>query len=289
MKSTLTHLAHSLSKLQPTITKRAPAVASTPLRSLRTSTALHQYGDYSSSNTQHNDSPSSSSSASEEKRIFTSYVVHKGKGAVDINVIRPQLQPSRNNQYYTVKRLGGFALQFAVAKGERQYDWQNKEVIMLNVTEIGDFIHYYQHTSMLQGTSINITHDPMLGSQQQGGIVKRLYVQRMNNQQPAGGQQPSRYAKSGSSGYYFNLTVDRSGDAGAGNQRQPPTSSPSTQQRPQQIKISVPVTDGEMATIVTLMQQCLPSLLAFQTQLIPEVVSGDSTPSNANDTTMRYQ
>lgn len=60
--------------------------------------------------------------------IFANYTVYKTKGACTVQVIKPTWGKTSTGQGLTVTRDGTLLLEFANAKGEKEYDWDAKEV-----------------------------------------------------------------------------------------------------------------------------------------------------------------
>lgn len=60
--------------------------------------------------------------------IFADYTVYKSKGVVSVKAIRPTWGKTGTGSGITVTRQGTLLLEFANARGERDYDWEKKEV-----------------------------------------------------------------------------------------------------------------------------------------------------------------
>ena len=110
------------------------------------------------------------------------------------------------------------------ASNARAYNWRDKVVLFLSVTEIGDLLAF---STLPAVADIKFFHDPQLGTEAAGEVRKELVIKRAG----AG------------KGYYFNLAVNMKG---AGKSL-----------------VQVPVSDGEMAVLVELCRQSLPQLLCM--------------------------
>jgi hypothetical protein len=82
------------------------------------------------------------------KPVYSSYKVYKTKTALDVSVVRAQLgwnSPRvEERKYLSLKRAGGFRFTFA-AGDNRSYDWEQGQLITLNVAELGDVIAFAQN------------------------------------------------------------------------------------------------------------------------------------------------
>ena len=92
-------------------------------------------------------------------------------------VIKPTFEPiagSRDGSRQK-KRDGGVLLEFAPAVGQRQYDWQNKQSILLSPLEL---VELTESLAVL-GKGVNFFHDPGMGTARQGAMTKSLKAEPM--------------------------------------------------------------------------------------------------------------
>ena len=77
------------------------------------------------------------------KPVFSSYKIYKTKTALDIAVVRAQLgwNAGSERKYLSLKRAGGFRLTFAAGEN-RHYEWDQAEIITINITELGDILSF---------------------------------------------------------------------------------------------------------------------------------------------------
>ena len=184
--------------------------------------------------------------------VYGGFKVHKSRAALTISFARPQVsvvtpRSASSQPYYRLERAGALQLEFAQAATDapdtatapgsnaRSYNWRDKVVMSLSVSEIGDLLAF---SSLPAVAEIKFFHDPQLGTEAAGETRKELLVRRAG----AG------------KGYYFNLAVNMKG---AGKSQ-----------------VQVPVSDGEMAVLVELCRQSLPQLLCMA-HLPPRVEEGE--------------
>jgi len=170
------------------------------------------------------------------KPVFSSYKIYKTKTALDIAVVRAQLgwNAGPDRKYLSLKRAGGFRLTFAAGEN-RSYEWDQAEIITLNITELGDLLSFAESKDLPE---LKFFHDPGLGSDVAGQVRKELVVKRI------GGGKP---------GYFFNFGVTaKGGDSASAGQR----------------KWSLAVSEGEFQVFLTLIRQTMPDLLALSTKPI---------------------
>lgn len=72
--------------------------------------------------------PPSEGPDSRRVMIFANYTIYKTKGACTVQVIKPTWGKTSTGQGLSVTRDGTLLLEFANAKGEKEYDWDAKEV-----------------------------------------------------------------------------------------------------------------------------------------------------------------
>ena len=129
------------------------------------------------------------SSAPSGPRVYCDFAVYKSKAACKFGVIKPTFEalagaPGSRQK----KRDGGVLLEFAPAVGQRQYDWQNKQSILLSPLEL---VELTESLAVL-GKGVNFFHDPGMGTARQGAMTKSLKAEPMPD---------------GSGGVFFNLST----------------------------------------------------------------------------------
>ena len=102
--------------------------------------------------------------------------MYKSKAACKFGVIKPTFEliagaPGSRQK----KRDGGVLLEFAPAVGQRQYDWQNKQSILLSPLEL---VELTESLAVL-GKGVNFFHDPGMGTARQGAMTKSLKAEPM--------------------------------------------------------------------------------------------------------------
>ena len=65
---------------------------------------------------------------------------------------------------FSVEKPGKMLLEFAKARGERQYDWNNRQYFAMDVTEMGDMI-----ANLSRGEGVQFYHDSSLGGNDSDG------------------------------------------------------------------------------------------------------------------------
>jgi hypothetical protein len=80
------------------------------------------------------------------KPVFSSFKIYKTKTALDIAIVRAQLgwNAGTERKYLSLKRAGGFRLTFAAGEN-RSYEWEQAEIITLNITELGDLLSFAEN------------------------------------------------------------------------------------------------------------------------------------------------
>lgn len=172
------------------------------------------------------------SSQSSNHRIFSNYVIHKGKSALDFSVVPAQIDLSTNQNYYRVTRPGSYMISVAPAKSEKQYDWSNKIIFQLNIDEAGELIDYHNHNN--NKDTLTFYHDPQANTPQAGQAVKSISIRRTVQQH------------NNSITYFVNISYNKQSD----NIEQ---------------KYSIPITHSEMTILTTIMKQTLTQLLSLDT------------------------
>ena len=238
------------------------ASSATPASSARRSPPASSFAT-TSSPTASSSAPSSSSSAGAYPTnpfvsfpaVYGGFKVHKSRAALTISFLRPLVcvvtpRSALSQPYYRLERAGALQFDFAPAATDapdsaataagsnaRAYNWRDKVVMSLSVTEIGDLLAF---SSLPAVAEIKFFHDPQLGTEAAGETRKELIIKRAGM----------------GKGYYFNLSVNMKG---AGKS-----------------VVQVPVSDGEMAVLVELCKQSVPQLLcmAHLPPRIEETVEG---------------
>jgi hypothetical protein len=101
-------------------------------------------------------------------------------------VIKPTWERTATGSGLKIARDGTVLLEFANARGERDYDWEGKEAFALSAVECGDVLE-----ALEGGGDKQFFHDPNKMGSGEGAITKTLRVS------------PGR-----ESGYFFNLAVN---------------------------------------------------------------------------------
>lgn len=160
---------------------------------------------------------------------FASYVVYKGKGAVTLKAIAPSYT-SLSNKARNVAREGGLLLEFALASGQREYNWAKKGTFLLDVNECGTLLYNINQVQLgsKNNDAVEFLHDPNIGTPDAGKTNKKLRWVKMSD------------------GVFITLQVtDKSG------------------QTPQVTTYTLPLSWGEIEVIKTLISYCIPRFLAF--------------------------
>jgi hypothetical protein len=133
-----------------------------------------------------------------EEKLPLPFELHKGvkgnHGACRFTLYRPYFQPltPRNDfKEERKERLTGYIkFEISSAIGPNQYDWDNKEIMNLTVTDISKLICFLRSPSRYpkEGTDgdyeVTIFHDPGAGGASRGEVSKFLSLsktQKMNN------------------------------------------------------------------------------------------------------------
>lgn len=108
------------------------------------------------------------SSNAPELHTFASYAVRKSKAAMSIKPIAPTFKATAASRL--VEKEGSFLLEFAGATEGRAYDWANKQVFALKVSELGDLL------ALERSKSIEFVHDPTAFADHADKPVRRLKI-----------------------------------------------------------------------------------------------------------------
>jgi len=74
--------------------------------------------------------------------------------------------------YPTEQKKGAVFVNACSATGPNVYDWENKIVLALGVTDIGKILHFM--VSAAPGGNLSLVHDPNMKGNQQGKVVKTM-------------------------------------------------------------------------------------------------------------------
>lgn len=102
-----------------------------------------------------------------------------------VKVIKPTWERTSTGNGLKIARVGSLLLEFANSKGEREYDWENKETFALSAVECAEILE------MDQGTEKSFFHDPNKFGSGEGAITKSLRIS------------PAR-----DTGFFFSLSVN---------------------------------------------------------------------------------
>ena len=160
-------------------------------------------------------------------RIYCDFAVYKSKAAAKFQVIKPTFEAKADGSRQK-KRDGGVLLEMAPAVGPRQYDWNQKQTIMLSpleLVELTESLHF--------GRGVNFFHDPGMGTNRQGAMTKSLKAEPMPD---------------GSGGIFLNMGVTMGGDGGNGGSR---------------VNMNIAVSFAEFAALRHLSAYLVPRLMGF--------------------------
>ena len=170
----------------------APAYQSQaqPQRQQRPVGSQNQSGSSSASKSSSQSQPGRASPP-DGPRVYCDFAVYKSKAAVKFGVIKPQFEPipGKGDGSVSKKRDGGVLLEFAPAVGQRAYDWQNKQSILLSPLELVELTE----TLAVLGKGVAFFHDPGMGTARQGAMTKSLKAEPMPD---------------GSGGVFLNLATN---------------------------------------------------------------------------------
>lgn len=174
-----------------------------------------------------NASNNKAGTSDEGPRVYCDYAVYKSKAAAKFQVIKPTFEFKPDGSR-AKKRDGGVLLEMAPAVGPRQYDWAQKQTIMLSpleLVELTESLHF--------GRGVNFFHDPGMGTNRQGAMTKSLKAEPMPD---------------GSGGIFLNMGVTTGGDGANGGQR---------------VNMNIAVSFAEFAALRHLSAYLAPRLMGF--------------------------
>ena len=158
-------------------------------------------------------------------KTFSNYTIYKGKSAMQVAPLAPTFEQLGAGAQ-TTSRDGGLLLTFAPSAGPMAYDWTQKQLFSVGVTELGDFLSAFGH-GLAQQRPLDFYHDPNKGGPLEGQTAKKLQI--------------SALGRDGS--VFFNLSVTNRGQDAA--------------------RMSVPVTAGELEVLCTIARFIIPRALGF--------------------------
>lgn len=106
-----------------------------------------------------------------------------------MKIIKPTWERVPSGTGIRVARSGVMLLEFASARGEREYDWENKENFALSALECADILEAVENN-----TEKSFFHDPNKFSTTEGSLTKQLRIS------------PAR-----ETGWFFSLSVNHRG------------------------------------------------------------------------------
>ena len=121
---------------------------------------------------------------------YSDYTVYKGKGAMSLKVIKPTWERVPTGSGIKISRDGVLLLEFALSRGDRDYDWENKENFALSALECAEILE-----SVEANTEKSFFHDPNKFSAGEGSVTKQLRLS------------PAR-----ETGWFFSLSVNYRGN-----------------------------------------------------------------------------
>jgi hypothetical protein len=86
-----------------------------------------------------------------------------------VKVIKPTWERTAAGSGLRIARDGTLLLEFAPARGEREYDWENKETFGLSAVECADVLE-----AAATGAEKSFFHDPNKGGAGEGAVAKTL-------------------------------------------------------------------------------------------------------------------
>lgn len=111
---------------------------------------------------------------SDRVNVFTAYVVYKRQSALSMKVIRPRWEPvnsASGGNGMRPEREGTIFLEFANARGEREYDWAAKESFSLSATECAEILEGIERRE-----ARSMVHDPNMMKEGAGTIIKTFQL-----------------------------------------------------------------------------------------------------------------
>ena len=165
-----------------------------------------------------------SSSGDLPARVFASYIVYKGKGAVAIKPITPKFSFIPQSKSRVVERAGGLLFELAPSAGPRQYEWNKKTTFLLDPTECGALIAFEKNVGC------EFLHDPNMNDQSKSGQITKVMKWA-----------PSKDG----GGVFLSLSVTDKSD--------PKNSS----------NLSIPITWAELEVIRSILRYSIPFFLGF--------------------------
>lgn len=110
------------------------------------------------------------------------YTFYKGKGAMRVSPISPQMEDVTTDagaQFQNLKKAGALLVELAPAQGTRDYDWDNKAVIALNQLEMAAIA--FTDPDEMSEDGLKFFHDPNKGQEAEGTVTKSCVIKPSNN------------------------------------------------------------------------------------------------------------
>lgn len=155
-------------------------------------------------------------------KTFANFSIYKGKSAMQVAPLAPTFEQLGTAQ--TTARDGGLLLTFAPASGPKAYDWAQKQLFSVGVTELGELLAAFGHGAATR--SLEFYHDPGKGGPSEGQTAKKLQVSPL-----------------GKDDVMFNLSVSTKGQEAS--------------------RLSVPVTSAELEVLCSIARFVIPRALGF--------------------------
>jgi hypothetical protein len=167
------------------------------------------------------------------RAIYAGYRIYKGKASLAFNSIPPtfrKLPSTQDNGQHalTIDRPGVMLLEFVPSMGERQFDYNRKQVFALSAGEIGEIV-----AKTAAGKSCSLIHDP---SKFKGNMVD---MTTSNNRDNTDMKRVNIDPMDRKDGFFISFNSDNT-------------------------KISVPITTGEFVVVRQLLLTAIPHLLGFE-------------------------
>ena len=123
------------------------------------------------------------------------------------------------------REVGAVFIQMAKATGKNEYDWDNKITFACGLTDISKILETFRNPPLPDQPPAQIYHDPNAGTERKGESMKSLSISR---------------GKKG--GFFFSLLEKSSS---------------------RENRISVPLSDGEVIVLRTLLEKACSSILGW--------------------------
>ena len=104
---------------------------------------------------------------------MTQFALYKGSGG-KFGACQFNLKPYEYSSDPSKGKTGVVFINAASSTAPDVYDWTNKIVMALNVTDVGKLIQFF--VSAEAGSSVNLVHDPKMGTDEAGKTYKGLSI-----------------------------------------------------------------------------------------------------------------